>query len=257
MAAARPNSWFLPPRPLPRIVTVVSPPEIMHAGGGIGRPVLTISLAMALCTNATSLVSPSTAEERIRVSYPSACAFSLAASRANILLPTIILKTGSNTGSFALGVSGIWPSSPAIICSRIVLEISSKSYLLKISKTSLKVELSGVKGPDAITSILSPTTSESIKLTVVAGYAALAICPPLEDEICFLTVFISSILAPQASKLLVSSCFSERLIFPAGWGSKAEPPPDIREKIRSFSPALCSKSRIFLVPFTPFWSGKG
>ena len=39
MAAARTNSWFRPPSPLPVIFTVVSPPESMQAGGGMGMPV--------------------------------------------------------------------------------------------------------------------------------------------------------------------------------------------------------------------------
>src|SRR5881628_4044859 len=38
MAQAKAISWFLPPRPLPRTVTVVSPAAWMQAGGFIGFP---------------------------------------------------------------------------------------------------------------------------------------------------------------------------------------------------------------------------
>ncbi len=48
MAAARQNSWFLPPFPFPLMVTVVSPPDIMQHGGATGLPVLIISSAIAV-----------------------------------------------------------------------------------------------------------------------------------------------------------------------------------------------------------------
>jgi hypothetical protein len=38
VALAKTNSWFLPPRPLPFIVTVVSPHEMIQAGFEIGFP---------------------------------------------------------------------------------------------------------------------------------------------------------------------------------------------------------------------------
>src|SRR5262249_62349682 len=45
-AAARANSWFRPPKPAPRIVTVVSPPEIIQAGERTGLELDRTSLAL-------------------------------------------------------------------------------------------------------------------------------------------------------------------------------------------------------------------
>jgi len=47
------------PRPLPRTVTVVSPPERMAQGGDAGWPLRAQCRAMAALTRATSRASPS------------------------------------------------------------------------------------------------------------------------------------------------------------------------------------------------------
>ncbi len=196
-------------------------------------------------------------EERIRVLYPSFCASFSAASRAIMLFPIIWLKTLSKTGSSFLGVSGMTPSMPFFRYLFIVSGISSSLYFNMMFHASLKALLSGTKGPDAITSILSPTTSESMRLMVVAGKADRAICPPFVCERCFLMQLMSSMPAPQSSSFCVISCFSSRDILPAGWGSSAEPPPEISEKTISCSPASSSIFLILFAPETPFLSGNG
>ena len=54
MAADRATSWLRPPLPLPRTVTVVSPPITRQAGGGKGSPCARIPLASAAATCPTS-----------------------------------------------------------------------------------------------------------------------------------------------------------------------------------------------------------
>ena len=162
----------------------------------------------------------------------------LAASTADRLFPTISFWTRSKIFSPSLGVSGRAPFAPASILS--ITEAGSRpasSYRPTISRHSPKVELSGTVGPEAITSRGSPTTSDRIRVTTVAGQQALASCPPLTLDRCFLTVLISSMDAPQASSSDVVACFSSRVMPSAGATSRADPPPEITQKTRSLSPA--------------------
>jgi uncharacterized membrane protein len=55
---------------------------------------------------------------------------------------------------------------------------SFKLYFSIILRHFSKVDLSGTVGPDAITSMRSPTTSDRRSEIRVAGYATLANCPP-------------------------------------------------------------------------------
>jgi hypothetical protein len=71
------------------MVTVVSPPAIIHAGLGTGDSVLQASLAMVAKDFAASLLSPCIGEERTVVLYPNFIAFSLASSTAILLEPII------------------------------------------------------------------------------------------------------------------------------------------------------------------------
>src|SRR2546430_10018168 len=59
IAQARAISWFRPPMPCPRTVTVVSPAARTHAGALMGLPVRPISRAIAAKNLAISLASPS------------------------------------------------------------------------------------------------------------------------------------------------------------------------------------------------------
>jgi len=56
---------------------------------------------------------------------------------------------------------------------------------------------------------------------------------PFYSEICFLTVLISLISAPQLRRSWVTSCFSSSVIPSAGHGRRADPPPDKRKMTRS------------------------
>ncbi|MDY6855058.1 MAG: hypothetical protein SWO11_10210 [Thermodesulfobacteriota bacterium] len=94
---------------------------------------------------------------------------------------------------------------------------------MKIIETSFYVKVSGTKDPDAITFILYPTISESVRLTMVSGNATIAIFPPLHDNMCFLAALISSILAPKARRLRVMACFSVSVILPGRLKEKRLP----------------------------------
>ncbi len=103
MAAARASSWFRPPFPRPRMVTVVSPPARMHAGAGTGSPDWRISFPIAVIPSAISRASPWIKDVRTRVLNPSETAFSRAASSAARLLPTITFRTRRKNASPGLG----------------------------------------------------------------------------------------------------------------------------------------------------------
>ncbi len=111
-------------------------------------------------------------------------------------------------------------------------------YFSRIEIASLKVVLSGAVGPDAIVSKESPTTSERIRLIKVAGYDASASWPPFSPDKCFLTELISWIVAPHFRSDSVKFCLSFSVVPVAGRGIRADPPPEIRQIIRSFSFAL-------------------
>ena len=66
--------------------------------------------------------------------------------------------------------------------------------------------------------------------------------PPLTWSRCLRRVFISWIDAPQASRALVRRCRSSRETPGTGWASRADPPPEIRQNTRSFSPRSRSRS---------------
>jgi len=69
----------------------------------------------------------------------------------------------------------------------------------------------------------SPITSLTARVTVVAGAAARANCPPFTAEQCFRTALISSIDAPDASSSEVSARSSSTDIGSAGAASSALP----------------------------------
>jgi hypothetical protein len=170
MAAASTNSWFLPPSPPPRRVTVVSPPEIRHTGGLAGRPDARISRAIAACIRATSRVSPSMRVESTSGRSPNSRAFRAAASTASRLLPTTRFVVRSNTGSPGFGVSAISPRAPRSIRSPTAAGIRSQSpYFSRIALAPANVDASGAVGPEPITSRSSPITSDSSSDSTSAG----------------------------------------------------------------------------------------
>ena len=122
---------------------------------------------------------------------------------------------------------------------------------------SPKVLLSGTVGPEPMTSSGSPTTSDRMKAIRVDGYASRAKPPPLSLEMCLRMALISLIFAPHSRRRLVIFCLSSREIPSAGEGSRADPPPEMRQITRSFSPNFSSSSAISSAPETPLWSGMG
>ncbi len=123
---------------------------------------------------------------------------------------------------------------------------------------SSKVVRSGTVGPEAITSILSLTTSDRINVNSLNFRLIIsASLPPFTLDRCFLTVFISSIDAPEARSFLVISCFSAKLKISIGKGIRAEAPPDKNIITKSFFSTFLSISTILSVPKTPQESGIG
>ena len=103
----------------------------------------------------------------------------------------------------------------------------------------------------------SPMTSESMRATTRAGAAARASSPPLIAERCLRRALISSMVAPQASRRRVVSCFSARVRPSAGAGSRAEPPPEKRPRTSALGSKSASNSSWRRAPATPASSGTG
>src|SRR5215470_5352541 len=100
-ASASAYSWLGPPRPLPRSVTVSSPPERITAR----RPCALRSRASRACAAATSRASPSIAVPSRTHSYPAACAASSTAQKTSAGRVASANEVASNTASPGFGVS--------------------------------------------------------------------------------------------------------------------------------------------------------
>jgi len=129
--------------------------------------------------------------------------------------------------------------------------------LCKISQACKKVVGSGLVGPDAMVSSESPTTSDRIKVSAAAGDIQRVNPPPLTVSMCFRSVLISSILAPQTNSKRISACISCKVIPGAGAENKADPPPEIKQITRSDFCKLLNKARICCVPAMLFASEYG
>ena len=81
-------------------------------------------------------------------------------------------------------------------------------------------------------------TSERTRVAVRAGYARRAKLPAFACSRCLRRVLISLMLAPQRSSREVRRCRSSRVKPGVGEVSKADPPPEMRKRTRSLSPAL-------------------
>lgn len=90
---------------------------------------------------------------------------------------------------------------------------------------SLKVDVSGTVGPEAMTSNGSPMTSDRTRVTMDAGAARRASCPPFTAEMCLRTAFSSSMEAPQARSDLLVARRSSSVNPMDGQHSSAEAPP--------------------------------
>ena len=228
-----------PPRPDPRTVTVVSPPESRTQGGGAGWPWRRTWSAMPASTLATSRASPSSASPRIMGAMPAARALAAAASSDACGRATMMVSAPARRGSPGLGVS----SRASCRCFATAAG-GSMRYWRRIARASAKVVGSGTVGPEPITAGSSPGTSEIRRLTTRAGCAAAAKRPPLIAERCFRTAFIWVMSAPEASSARLTACLSSSVRPSAGSASSADAPPEIRHSTRSSAPARFAYSRI-------------
>ncbi len=251
-ASASRNSALRPPRPPPRTVTVVSPPESSAQGGSASPPNRATWRAMPACTAATSRASPSIESPRITGATPAARATSAAARSASWAVARVMTSLRANRGSPGLGVS----SFAARRCSTAACG-SSIPYFASTASASANVVGSGTVGPDAITEGSSPGTSEIASVTTRAGDAAAASRPPLIAERCFRTQFISVMFAPDFSSARLTACLSSSVSPAAGAASRAEPPPEMRQSTRSSGPRPFTASRIWLAALRPAASGTG
>src|SRR5689334_10764906 len=132
-----------------------------------------------------------------------------------------MLWTLEKTGSPGFGVSLISPLAPLLMCLSTAPGLSIQ-YFFNIFWASLKVELSGQVGPDAIAATSSPVTSDKISETTVHDLSTcLSSCPPLIDERCLRTTFTSWIDTPEPSSRFVILCLSCRDTPGAGIGISA------------------------------------
>src|SRR3990170_4632637 len=194
----------------------------------------------------------------ICVLHPRDTAFSTAAVRACFILPTIIFLTFPGKTSSRFGVSSTSPCKPLRIYLSILSgTLSSSLYFPITPKASRKFVLSGTVGPDAITSSLSPITSDSMMVATDAGQAILASCPPFTPEICFLKAFNSFIVAPALSSRSVTYFLSSSVISPAGETSRDDAPPERRHMTSVLASAFLRISIMSFVPLRPGASGSG
>ncbi len=217
-----------PPRPPPRTVTVVSPPDSSTAGGDTrrapmrNRPALTCN-AIAACTAATSRASPSIRSLSTIGVMPRARAASAAAASACCGLAISSKRVRAKIGSPGFGVSFTAAARWAATA-----DGASIRYLASTERASAKLVGSATVGPEAITAGSSPATSEIARVRMRAGAAAAARRPPLIAERCLRTVLISPIVAPQRKSARVTACLSARVSPTAGKVSRADPPPETR-----------------------------
>src|SRR3954452_7336526 len=99
------NSTLRPPRPPPRTVTVVSPPEISTHGGRAGCPRSAACRAIPAMTLPTSRASPSIASPRMSGVTPAVLATSAAASSDICGVAIITVSARARRGSPGFGVS--------------------------------------------------------------------------------------------------------------------------------------------------------
>src|SRR5579875_3256090 len=101
-----------------------------------------------------------------------------------------------------------------------------RSYFSRIRFASEKVDLSQYVIPEAITERSSPTTSDITRETAWQARFSISL-PPFTCERCFLTQFISLMLAPDFMSDVFIRCLSPREI-PSGKETRDEVPPDIK-----------------------------
>ncbi len=130
-------------------------------------------------------------------------------------------------------------------------------YLDKMACALFRVVSSGSVGPDAITDKSSPGISDIASVTHCAGQIVSASRPPLTRERCFLTQFISLMLAPLCSSFVFNIFLSSRLMPSAGRVSRAEPPPETRNTTKSSEVRFATSACISRAAAIPASSGMG
>src|SRR5216683_2011416 len=109
---------------------------------------------------------------------------------------------------------------------------------------------SGSVGPDASADSFPTGTSLTASVTFVALCAAAASRPPFTAEMCFRTVLIASIGAPQFTSALCICCTSSSVCAgSSGNSTRADPPPERRKKTSVFSSHFFSSASIASAAF--------
>jgi hypothetical protein len=153
-------------------------------------------------------------------------------------------REGATTTRTEFWAGSIFGVSPQVARAADAAGGRSMPYRATISWTSASVLGSATVGPEAMAAGSSPGMSLIAKVTTRAGRAASARRPPLMRERCLRTAFISTMLAPLASRLRLTACLSARVISPAGSTSREEPPPDISAMTRSSAVSPRTAARI-------------
>ena len=121
---------------------------------------------------------------------------------------------------------------------------------------STGVVVSCTVGP-VIRSMTSPTTSDTVRLTMGAGAILAASRPPFTSETCLRTAFISLMAAPLLSMRRWSSCLSSSDTRPGGELNNAEEPPVTQHSARSSGPNPSASSSMALLAATLASDGTG
>mmetsp|Transcript_41199 Transcript_41199/g.94768 ORF Transcript_41199/g.94768 Transcript_41199/m.94768 type:complete len:321 (+) Transcript_41199:512-1474(+) len=230
----------------------------MQAGTGTGLLNFTSSLAMPVNTFTISPASPSAKVVKAIVLKPSAFPSSQAASTAVLFPATTTFMAPLTSLSPCRGVSFKRPADPRTIRSRqLAGNVSKIPCMPRILRQSTYVETSGTVGPEPMSSSGSPTTSDKIIVTTLAGWQCAVSCPPFTLERCLRTAFFSSTGQPQPSNNRVASFISSKEIPSAGATSSEELPPEMQHNTRVFASALSAASSSLLVATTPASSGVG
>src|SRR5437660_8363481 len=109
---------------------------------------------------------------------------------------------------------------------------------------------SGNVGPDASADSFPTGTSLTASVIFVASGAVAASRPPFTADKCFLTVLISSTLAPQVTSALCQCCTSSTVCFASSGSSiSADPPPESRKITSVFASHFRSKARMASAAF--------
>ncbi len=109
---------------------------------------------------------------------------------------------------------------------------------------------SGRVGPDASADSFPTGTSLTASVIFVALCAAAASRPPFTAEMCFRTVLIASIDAPQVTSARCIFCTSSSVCAgSSGNSARADPPPESRKKTSVFSSHFFSSERIASAAF--------